>query len=52
MDQIYYSFAHALNVVCYLFVDFGMTRDIYETDYYRKGGKGRDLIISVSFLIS
>lgn len=21
-------------------VDFGMTRDIYETDYYRKGGKG------------
>lgn len=23
-----------------LFSDFGMTRDIYETDYYRKGGKG------------
>lgn len=22
------------------FSDFGMTRDIYETDYYRKGGKG------------
>ena len=22
------------------FPDFGMTRDIYETDYYRKGGKG------------
>lgn len=21
-------------------LDFGMTRDIYETDYYRKGGKG------------
>lgn len=21
-------------------IDFGMTRDIYETDYYRKGGKG------------
>ena len=20
--------------------DFGMARDIYETDYYRKGGKG------------
>ena len=20
--------------------DFGMTRDIYETDYYRKGTKG------------
>lgn len=20
--------------------DFGMTRDVYETDYYRKGGKG------------
>ena len=24
-----------------LLTDFGMTRDIYETDYYRKGGKGR-----------
>lgn len=25
----------------YVFLpDFGMTRDIYETDYYRKGGKG------------
>lgn len=23
-----------------VWVDFGMTRDIYETDYYRKGGKG------------
>lgn len=23
-----------------LVADFGMTRDIYETDYYRKGGKG------------
>lgn len=23
-----------------LLSDFGMTRDIYETDYYRKGGKG------------
>lgn len=22
------------------FPDFGMTRDVYETDYYRKGGKG------------
>lgn len=22
------------------FLDFGMTRDVYETDYYRKGGKG------------
>ena len=22
------------------FADFGMTRDVYETDYYRKGGKG------------
>ena len=21
--------------------DFGMTRDVYETDYYRKGGKGK-----------
>ena len=20
--------------------DFGMTRDVYDTDYYRKGGKG------------
>ena len=24
----------------FFFADFGMTRDIYETDYYRKGGKG------------
>ena len=23
-----------------VWIDFGMTRDIYETDYYRKGGKG------------
>lgn len=36
-----------LGVVVYLSLcacvcdeDFGMTRDIYETDYYRKGGKG------------
>lgn len=29
----------ALVFVC-VWVDFGMTRDIYETDYYRKGGKG------------
>lgn len=28
-----------LCVLC-VWVDFGMTRDIYETDYYRKGGKG------------
>ncbi len=21
-------------------LDFGMARDVYETDYYRKGGKG------------
>lgn len=25
---------------CLSRADFGMTRDIYETDYYRKGGKG------------
>lgn len=25
---------------CIFVADFGMTRDIYETDYYRKGGKG------------
>ena len=25
---------------CFFSADFGMTRDIYETDYYRKGGKG------------
>lgn len=24
----------------FVWADFGMTRDIYETDYYRKGGKG------------
>lgn len=29
-----------LNTSQLLFSDFGMTRDIYETDYYRKGGKG------------
>lgn len=32
-----------LNSICnfhFFFTDFGMTRDIYETDYYRKGGKG------------
>ena len=23
-----------------IFTDFGMTRDIYETDYYRKGNRG------------
>lgn len=28
------------HLICSGFVDFGMTRDIYETDYYRKGGKG------------
>lgn len=28
------------HLICPGFVDFGMTRDIYETDYYRKGGKG------------
>lgn len=27
-------------VLSYFSLDFGMTRDIYETDYYRKGGKG------------
>lgn len=26
--------------LCVFPPDFGMTRDIYETDYYRKGGKG------------
>ena len=26
--------------LCVCVLDFGMTRDIYETDYYRKGGKG------------
>lgn len=27
-------------ILMFFFLDFGMTRDIYETDYYRKGGKG------------
>ena len=27
-----------------LLTDFGMTRDIYETDYYRKGGKGKSSV--------
>lgn len=30
----------AFNTSQLLLSDFGMTRDIYETDYYRKGGKG------------
>lgn len=30
----------AFNISQLLLSDFGMTRDIYETDYYRKGGKG------------
>lgn len=29
-----------MSVTSYFPPDFGMTRDIYETDYYRKGGKG------------
>jgi hypothetical protein len=32
--------------------DFGMTRDIYETDYYRKGGKGTNALFSGSNIIS
>lgn len=33
--------SHWVNLlVCVSRADFGMTRDIYETDYYRKGGKG------------
>lgn len=32
--------AVTLNACRFLLSDFGMTRDIYETDYYRKGGKG------------
>lgn len=31
--------------------DFGMTRDIYETDYYRKGGKGSFILLMHSFPI-
>lgn len=31
---------HYVCVCVSVWVDFGMTRDIYETDYYRKGGKG------------
>lgn len=37
--QAWLVFGPALNGV-FLSKDFGMTRDIYETDYYRKGGKG------------
>lgn len=29
--------------------DFGMTRDIYETDYYRKGGKGSSIWFGYSY---
>lgn len=28
------------------FSDFGMARDVYETDYYRKGGKGMKIVPS------
>lgn len=34
----------AFNTSQLLLSDFGMTRDIYETDYYRKGGKGLLLV--------
>lgn len=34
------SSLHHANSKRFYFLDFGMTRDIYETDYYRKGGKG------------
>ena len=25
--------------ICMIYLDFGLTRDIYETDYYRRGGR-------------
>ncbi|KAK3733280.1 hypothetical protein QZH41_011125 [Actinostola sp. cb2023] len=31
--------------------DFGMTRDIYETDYYRKGGKGQFPGVKINFSV-
>ena len=33
-------FEHYLKLIISSSGDFGMARDIYETDYYRKGGKG------------
>lgn len=39
-EQVCGSYApHLLHPLPH-FPDFGMTRDVYETDYYRKGGKG------------
>lgn len=32
--------AHVISHIHVFVTDFGMTRDVYETDYYRKGGKG------------
>jgi hypothetical protein len=34
-----FFFVFFINKLVFL-TDFGMTRDVYETDYYRKGGKG------------
>ena len=28
---------------CFLYSDFGLTRDIYQTDYYRKNSKGKEI---------
>ena len=42
-----YSISSVLYVNCILFgvfSDFGMARDVYETDYYRKGGKGIKIV--------
>ena len=42
-----YSISSVLYVNCILFgvfSDFGMARDVYETDYYRKEGKGIKIV--------
>lgn len=42
VKKTYMGFFQVTNLLgnpTFLIPDFGMTRDIYETDYYRKGGK-------------
>ena len=40
-DNLFYNLIFPCEIKYFMFsyIDFGMTRDIYETDYYRKGGK-------------
>jgi len=38
--QVIYIYVQYELLFIFCPTDFGMTREIYETDYYRKGGKG------------